>query len=132
MSGRRIFRPRKKDANHANIASAFIVFGCSVAHVSSDEKAGIPDLVCGLLGRDHFVEIKKPLVPGKVSPSQSALSPEQVKFAAEWRGAPVQMVRTPEDAAKLVQLWRLEASNADRAALLLKRELDEVLEAANK
>ena len=121
---------RHKDASHPTVVSAFKAQGCSVLVIDCSA-ADAWDLEVGLLGKDHPVEVKPTLVKGR-SIATTLPRPSQAKFFASWRGAPVQVVRTVDDVVKLTQLWRLEAANADRAAQLLKRELDAVLKAVNQ
>ena len=120
---------RRKDESHGPIVGAFEALGCSVAVVEC-AKAGCFDLVVGCCGRSHPVEAK----PSKAQTKDKrrlTLRKTQEDFHAAWRGGPIPVVHDAKEVAELVNLWRLEASNADRAALLLKREMDEALRKVN-
>ena len=116
---------RKKDASHGGVVDAFEALGCSVAVVECATK-GCFDVVVGCAGRDHAVEVK-PTKAQAGRADRTRLRDSQSKFHAAWKGARIPVVHDAKEVAELVSLWRLEAANADRAALLLKRELDEVL-----
>lgn len=105
----RAFFRRRKDANHTAIVSAFRALGCSVDNVEG--KKGIADLVVGALGRTHLVEVKPATTLARHQPTAA-----QQKFAGEWRGSQVHLVRTIEDCAGLVRLWRNQAEVERRAA----------------
>jgi hypothetical protein len=55
--------------------------GCTVAITSAVGK-GFPDLVVGYRGHNLLVELKDPTKPK----ADQKLTPEQVKFHAEWSG----------------------------------------------
>lgn len=122
------FRHRT-DASAKAIAGCFKALGCSVLAISSNVK-GSPDFVVGCAGSDRMVEAK-PSRAQTTDKRQLAPRASQVAFHESWRGARIHVVHDAKEAADLVQIWRLEASNADRAAQLLKRELDAVLEKVN-
>lgn len=117
---------RNKDASHRAVVAAFKAQGCSVLVIDCSA-ANAWDLEVGFLGKDHGVEVKPTVAQAKANKRIDAafLRPSQAAFFAKWKGAPTQLVRSPEDVAQLCQLWRLEASNADRAAQLLAKELKE-------
>ena len=116
---------RRKDASHSAIVKAFRALGCSAVAIESPT-AGLPDLAVGCAGRTHLVEAKPSAAQTK---DKRQLTPRasQIAFAESWKGGGIPIVHDAAEVAQLTEMWRLEASNADRAALLLKRELDEVL-----
>lgn len=89
--------PHKRDANHAEIASAFEQLGCTVADTSAlgDD---FPDIVVGTAGRNLLVEIKTDA--GKLSHGQDG-------FRERWRGQ-YDVVRNCGDVVLLVQAVRRE------------------------
>ena len=90
--------PHKRDANHAEIATAFEQLGCSVFD-SSAMGDGFTDLVCATAGQTFLVEIKTP--EGKLTPAQEFL-------IERWR-APIYVVGSTDDAANTVQKIRRAA-----------------------
>ena len=115
----------RTDASAKAIAAAFRALGCSVLAISSNVK-GSPDFVVGCAGSDRMVEAKPSRLQAQ-SKAQTLPRASQVEFHAAWKGARIPVVHDAKEVAELVSLWRLEAANADRAALLLKRELDETV-----
>ena len=83
---------RKVDANQPEIVAALRKAGCSVG-LTHRTGNGFPDLVWGISHVTGLLEVKQ---PGK------ELDPDQVIFRDAWRGAPVLMARTPEEAVQLV------------------------------
>lgn len=104
---------RKVDGSHRKVVEAFEHAGCSVAVIQS-HKAGLPDIVIGVCGSTHLVEIKNDTRLKKDAPSL-----EQVGFAAKWRGSPVHLIRSPVEAVALVNLLRMTAATRAKAAALL-------------
>lgn len=104
---------RKKDANHGAIVKAIEFAGCSWLNIETST-AGAPDGVMGCSGATHLVEIKPDSATKK-----HALRPNQVEFAAKWRGSPVHLLRTPQEAWELVALLRMTARTRDLAAMAL-------------
>ena len=105
---------RKRDRSHQGIVDALRVAGCSVREIQSPTK-GLPDLICGFQGRDHMVEAKNPSKSGRQT-VKAGFSEAQEEFAAGWRGARVNVVRTPQEAFELVATWRREAEVSKLAA----------------
>ena len=78
----------KRDSIHAQVADAFRKIGLSVydaAHAGN----GFPDLVVGACGSTYLVELKTGKAP---------LRPNQLAFAASWRGSPVVVLRSVTEA----------------------------------
>lgn len=92
---------RNKDGNHAAIVRALRSCGASVSAIESAE-AGVPDLLVGIFGLTELVEVKD----GSKSPSASRLSEDQVKWHSSWKGRPVRVVRSVDEAVQLVSAMR--------------------------
>lgn len=90
-------RAAKVDANQAEIVAALRKAGCKV-YVASSFGQGFPDLVCGYRGRFVLLEVKD----GSKPPSARKLTPDQVKFHAEWTGLPLYVVASVEEAIETV------------------------------
>ena len=84
------FRARV-DSNQKIIAEAFRKCGYSVAHLHQ-VGSGCPDLVVGKGGITTLVEVKG---------AKGELTEHQEKFHADWRGSPIQIVRTVEEVLAL-------------------------------
>lgn len=74
----------RTDGTQTEIVKALRKLGATVA-VTSALGDGFPDLVVGWRGVNHLVEVKN----GSLSPSKRELTPDEEKFHATWRGAPV-------------------------------------------
>lgn len=70
--------------------------GCRVA-ITSAAGGGFPDLVVGRGGVIRLLEVKD----GDKAPSRRALTPEQVVFHEEWKGQPVHVVESVEQALQV-------------------------------
>lgn len=93
-------RRGKIDGNHTAIVAALRQVGASVVSLANLGK-GVPDLLVGKSGRTWLVEVKQP--GGKLTEDQQA-------FASSWRGSPVWVVRSVEDALVLVAGGRFDGS----------------------
>ena len=69
------------DANQKKIVAHLREIGCSVL-VTSQLGKGAPDIIVGYKGKDYLIEIKD----GEKPPSQQKLTPDEIKFKAEWKG----------------------------------------------
>jgi hypothetical protein len=94
-----------KDGNHDKVVARFREFGCTVAELVDTGLEGWPDLVVGCIGLNHLVEVKNP----DTRYGQAGLSPAQGVFARDWRGGPVYVVYTENDATTCVLAWRTAA-----------------------
>ena len=78
-------RAHRLDANQDAIVDAL----CAAPDVSVFSLAGVaagcPDLLVGITGVTHLVEVKD----GAKPPSRRALTPEQRRWRERWRGTPV-------------------------------------------
>ena len=90
-------RAHRLDANHEAIVNAL----CAAPDVSVFSLAGVaagcPDLLVGIKGVTHLVEIKD----GSKSRSRRRFTPEQRRWIERWRGGPV-----PEVAAVFIRAYR--------------------------
>lgn len=91
------------DANQKDIVRVFRLLGCSVQTCHTLGK-GYPDLHVGVDGIDQLVEVKD----GSKPPSARKLTVPEEKFHREWRGRPVVIVETNEQAIALVKKIRQE------------------------
>jgi Holliday junction resolvase len=89
-------RAAKTDANQTEIVAALRKIGASVA-ITSSVGNGFPDIVCGLGKINFMFECKD----GKKVPSARRLTPDQVKFHANWNGA-VHVVNSAEEAIQII------------------------------
>lgn len=93
-------RAAKVDANHGDVAGAFAAMGCSVRSLAA-VGGGMPDLAVGVAGHNLFVEVKD----GAKSKSRRKLTPDQVRFKAEWRGS-ILYVTDAKDVPTIVNAMR--------------------------
>lgn len=94
-------RAAKRDDNHAEIVSALRMAGCGVLDLAAVGN-GCPDLLAHppvFPWRMALLEIKDSRKP----PSARKLTPEQVRFHAEWKG-PLFVVTTPAEALEAMGL----------------------------
>lgn len=92
-------RAARKDDNHAAVVEVLRNSGCSVQPLNAP---GAPDLVVGLNGTNHLVEVKRPL-GAKGGRSHRDLNPLQRAWHGAWRGEPPWVLRSPADALEWVQ-----------------------------
>jgi len=92
---------RNKDSNHSEVVKAMRACGASVHAIESVE-AGLPDLVVGIFGITELVEVKD----GSKTQSKQRLNEDQAKWHSSWKGRPVQVVRSVDDALALVARMR--------------------------
>lgn len=87
----------RTDANQKAIVDALRKIGCKV-YVSSSFGQGFPDLIVGCGGRLCLLEVKD----GSKPPSARKLTPDQVKFHADWTGLPLYVVDSVDSAIAAV------------------------------
>jgi hypothetical protein len=86
-------RAHKVDTSQAAIVKALRqVPGCSV-WLTTECGRGAPDMVVGYMGKAHFLECKSD--KGKVNAAQ-------IKWAKDWNGPYVFVVRTPREALEAI------------------------------
>ncbi len=83
-------RGKKTDANQSSIIAVLREVGATVVDLSAVGK-GCPDLLVGHRGATYLLEVKN--VKGK-----NRTTPDQDVFYAWWRGGPVSIVRTADEA----------------------------------
>jgi hypothetical protein len=83
----------KKDLNHNFIVEILVKGGANVKDMSK-VAGGMPDLLVWYLDEWHLIEIKNP----KTHYGRQGLSKLQKKFAEEWNGSCVFIIKTEEDA----------------------------------
>lgn len=92
-------RAARVDANQSAIVAALRKCGCRVESLAAVGN-GIPDLLVMRGFRLFLLEIKD----GSKVPSARKLTPDQVKWHAEWAGAPLAVVETVEQALAALDL----------------------------
>lgn len=103
----------RKDANHNAMVEA-LVKGGAVVKDTSKLMQGFPDLLVWYMDKWHLVEIKNP----ETSYGKKGLSKSQEKFANEWKGGPVMIIRTQEDVDKFL-IGEFEELNQVRGQICL-------------
>jgi hypothetical protein len=93
----------RKDANHDEIVAAFKSVGANVIDLSN-ESFGVPDLLVGLGGETHLIEIKNP----KTAYGRRGFTKSQAAWADEWRGGPVALVTDVDSALRFARLLAFE------------------------
>ena len=83
-------RAKRTDANQSAIITILRQVGATVVDLSAVGK-GVPDLLVGHRGVTYLLEVKN--VKGK-----NKTTPDQDIFYAWWRGGPVHIVRTADEA----------------------------------
>lgn len=91
-------KARRIDANQVQIVKALRKAGCTVQSLAS-VGAGTPDLIVGIHGRNHLLEIKNPTMV----PSKQRLTTDEAEWHRNWCGQ-VSVVETVEQALRTVGL----------------------------
>jgi len=86
-------RAAKTDRNQSEIVQALRDVGASVYSLAAVGD-GIPDLLIGFRRSTYLLEVKD----GKKKPSARELTPDQVKFHAEWFGGACVVVNSVPEA----------------------------------
>lgn len=92
-------RAARIDANQTQVVSALRAAG-AVVHSLAAAGNGVPDLLVAYRNTTMLMEVKD----GSKPPSQRELTPEQVKFHAEWIGGPLAVVDSPEAALRMLKV----------------------------
>lgn len=90
-------RAGRTDANQTAVVQALRDMGCSVA-ITSGAGNGLPDIIVGVHGVNLLIEIKD----SEKVPSAKKLTPAEQHFVDNWKGHPVRIVETPEEAVNYV------------------------------
>lgn len=97
--GRPFFRPAHRDASEPAIIKALRAVGASVWPISGKD---VPDLLVGFKGQTWLLECKSRLSntkkDGYTRKTTTKVSEGQQAFQDSWRGGPVRVVHTPEEA----------------------------------
>ena len=88
-------RAAKRDKNESEIVDALRAVGCSVDFLNGK---GTPDLLCGVRGKTFLLEVKG---------YAGQLTDDQIDWRRKWRGEPPTLVRSVEDALRVVKSLRL-------------------------
>ncbi len=90
-------RAARVDRNHAEIVAACRLLGATVQSLAGEGK-GVPDLLVGWRGANLLFEVKD----GTKTKSQRRLTPDQVKWHAEWKGT-VYVVECADDVRLILE-----------------------------
>lgn len=103
----------KKDANHKELVDALEYLGASVVDLSA-MGCGIPDLLVHARGIWHLCDVKNKAT----AYGRRGLNPRQIKWASEWKGGPVVLLYSIDDAKALIEgrMDALTVITADEAA----------------
>lgn len=85
------------DGNQPDIVRALRAVGATVQHIHQVGH-GCPDLLVGYRRQTFLLEVKDPTKP----PSKQALTEDETAWHAIWRGLPVSIVHSPEEALKAI------------------------------
>jgi len=102
-------RAAKADANQAEIVAALRARGATVLmthQLSSGQKQCGLDLDVGYQGIDQRVEIKD----GSKPPSAQKLTPAEDEEIRTWKGRPIEIVTSVDDAMKMLDKMYMEAA----------------------
>jgi hypothetical protein len=106
-------RIRKTDTKQRDVSTAFRGLGCSIVDLHALGKGGVPDLLVGVeVGVvSHVLAAVNVLVEVKTekddrNDQSGGVSEGQRTFAAEWRGVPVWLISSVEEAVAMVQFLR--------------------------
>ena len=86
-------RAARTDANQAEIVAVLRKVGATV-HSTHKVGQGFPDLVIGFMGSTILAEVKD----GSKPESARKLRPSQVEFRDKWRGGPILILTSPDQA----------------------------------
>lgn len=87
------YRFVRRDSNHTEIVQALRACGRSVVDTHMVGR-GFPDTVIGFQGVTYLLEIK---------PKKGSLQENQEEFHKNWRGSPILVARTMEEAIELTK-----------------------------
>lgn len=88
----------KKDANHKEIVDALTAMGANVLDLSS-LGCGVPDILVWTVRGWILADIKNP----NTAYGKKGLNKRQREWAAAWKGGPVYIIRTVDEAKLLVE-----------------------------
>lgn len=91
---------KRADKNQSLIVRDLRKLGAQVQTLHEVGK-GCPDLLVGWQGKNFLFEVKDGMLP----PSRQRLTPDEQIWHATWEGQ-VHVIRTTEDALKVMRNWR--------------------------
>jgi hypothetical protein len=94
------WRARNVDLNHRDICEALRAVGASVTALIRVGD-GCPDLLVGYRDETFLLEVKRPL-GARGGTSRSKLEESQEEWIGSWRGRPVAIVRSPDEALEAI------------------------------
>jgi hypothetical protein len=89
----RAHHSRRRDTNEPAIVRALHAVGATVEKL---DNAGVPDLLVGFCKQTFLLEVKRPLGPR--GGDSSELTEDQLRWHAAWKGRPIAIVRTVDEA----------------------------------
>lgn len=98
-NGKKNFRGGCKDLNQGEIVLALTAAGASVLD-ATNAGLGFPDLIVGHVGRTLLLEVKNP----KTYYGRQGFNERQQHFVENWKGGPVAIVETVEDALRAIEI----------------------------
>jgi hypothetical protein len=93
----------RADKTQGAVCKALRAAGCTVVPIRGPR--GLPDLLVGVAGSTALLEVKSPRAlrkDGSIGLSDKLATEDQALWRARWRGAPVHVVSTPEQALEAV------------------------------
>jgi hypothetical protein len=97
---------KARDGNEPQIVEALRRGGASVHRIDTP-----CDLLVGIAGRTHLVEVKRPLGP-KGGMKDRNLTPDQRRFRENWKGSDLEILRTVDDAADWIKRKKVRYQRA--------------------
>lgn len=91
-------RAPKLDRTQPEIVAALRSAGASVQSLAA-VGGGVPDLVVGIGGQTYLIECKD----GKLPPSGRTLTPQQRAWHDAWRGSPVWVISSADEAVAALE-----------------------------
>jgi hypothetical protein len=89
-----VYRPKNVDKNQNEIVHALRQVGATVI-LLHEAGEGIPDLLIGFMGDTYLMEVKS---------KTGKLNERQKLWHSDWRGHPVSIVRSIDDALKAIKV----------------------------
>ena len=86
-------RAARADANQPPIVQALRTVGATVYSLHR-VGAGVPDLLVGFRGVTYLLEVKEP--------KGGTLTPQQIDFGLTWKGRPISIVKSVEEALRAI------------------------------
>ena len=96
------YRRTRRDQNHKDVVDALRGLGASVVDLAA-VGGGVPDVLVGYRGRTWLAEVKNPAHRRKSGSTNPTTGAKQAAFRDAWRGAPVLIVETVDEALRAVQ-----------------------------